>query len=168
MILKRKEKIKSAEEYAFLLGYYSHLITDAAFQAMIRDEDRVRAVWMRIKADEELSVTGAGMDETWDSVKRLIPKKDRMREIYAMEAGYLNDHPNSGYLTEILPLKSFPDYIEYLPQGCIVRKIGVMGYLPEVDKSMNKFISMSRDEYAEFVENTIQLVVNKFVEKNLM
>ncbi len=42
-ILKRKATIKSAEEYAFLLGYYCHLITDAAFQAMIRDEDRVRA-----------------------------------------------------------------------------------------------------------------------------
>lgn len=167
-ILKRKDKIKSAEEYAFLLGYYAHLITDAAFQAMIRDEDRVRAVWMRIKADEELSVTGAGMDETWDSVKRLMPKKDRMREIYAMEAEYLNGHPSSGYLTEILPLKSFPDYIDYLPKGCIVRKIGVMDYLPEVDKSMNKFISMSRDEYAEFVKNTIQLVVNQFADKNLM
>ena len=167
-ILKRKDKIKSAEEYAFLLGYYSHLITDAAFQTMIRDEDRVRAVWMRIKADEELSVTGAGMDETWDSVKRLMPKKDRMREIYAMEAEYLNGHPSSGYLTEILPLKSFPDYIDYLPQGSIVRKIGVVGYLPEVDMSMNKFIYMSQDEYAEFVENTIQLVVNQFAEKNLM
>ena len=80
------------------------------------------------------------MDETWDSVKRLIPKKDRMREIYAMEAEYLSDHPSSGYLTEIMPLKTFPDYIDYLPQGSIVRKIGVMGYLPEVDKSMNKFI----------------------------
>lgn len=167
-ILKRKDQIKSAEEYAFLLGYYSHLITDAAFQAMIRDEDRVRAVWMRIKADEKLSVTGAGMDETWDSVKRLIPKKDRMREIYAMEAEYLSDHLNSGYLTEIMPLKTFPDYIDYLPQGSIVRKIGVMGYLPEVDKSMNKFISMSQDEYAVFVKNTIQLVVNQFAEKNLM
>lgn len=167
-ISKRKDQIKSAEEYAFLLGYYSHLITDAAFQAMIRDEDRVRAVWMRIKADEELSVTGAGMDETWDSVKRLISKKDRMREIYAMEAEYLNGHPSSGYLTEILPLKSFPDYIDYLPQGCIVRKISVMGYLPEVDKSINKFISMSQDEYADFVKNTIQLVVNQFAEKNLM
>ena len=167
-ILKRTDKIKSSEVYAFLLGYYAHLITDAAFQAMIRDEDRVRAVWMRINADEELSVTGAGMDETWDSVKRLMPKKDRMREIYAMEAEYLNGHPSSGYLTEILPLKSFPDYIDYLPKGCIVRKIGVMGYLPEVDKSMNKFISMSRDEYAEFVKNTIQLVVNQFAEKNLI
>lgn len=39
-ILKRKDKIKSAEEYAFLLEYYSHLITDAAFQVMIRDEIR--------------------------------------------------------------------------------------------------------------------------------
>lgn len=167
-ILKRSDKIKSVEEYAFLLGYYSHLITDAAFQAMIRDEDRVRAVWMRIKADEELSVAGAGMDETWDSVKRLIPKKDRMREIYAMEAEYLSDHPSSGYLTEIMPLRTFPDYIDYLPQGSIVRKIGVMGYLPEVDKSMNKFISMSQDEYDDFVKNTIQLVVKQFTEKNLM
>ena len=167
-ILKRKDKIKSAEEYAFLLGYYSHLITDAAFQAMIRDEERIRATWLRIKADEKLSFDGAGMDETWDSVKRLIPKKDRMREIYSMETEYLSDHPNSGYLTEILPLKSFPDYIDYLPQGCIVRKIGVMGYLPEPDKSINKFITVSRDEYINFVEDTIQLVAKQFTEKKLV
>lgn len=167
-ILKRKDKIKSAEEYAFLLGYYSHLITDAAFQVMIRDEDRVREVWMRIKADEELSAAGTGMDETWDSVKRLIPKKDRISEIYAMEAEYLNNYPNSGYLTEIIPLKSFPDYIDYLPQGSIVRKICVMGYLLDLDKSINKFITMSKDEYANFVEDTIQLVVKQFAEKNLL
>ena len=148
-ILKRKDKIKSAEEYAFLLGYYSHLITDAAFQVMIRDEDRVREVWMRIKADEELSAAGTGMDETWDSVKRLIPKKDRISEIYAMEAEYLNNYPNSGYLTEIIPLKSFPDYIDYLPQGSIVRKICVMGYLPDLDKSINSTYSITarRDSY---------------------
>lgn len=167
-ILKRKDKIKSAEEYAFLLGYYSHLITDAAFQVMIRDEDRVREVWMRIKADEELSAAGTGMDETWDSVKRLIPRKDRISEIYAMEAEYLNNYPNSGYLTEIIPLKSFPDYIDFLPQGSIVRKICVMGYLPDLDKSINKFITMSKDEYANFVEDTIQLVVKQFAEKNLL
>ena len=123
---------------------------------------------MRIKADEELSVASAGMDETWDSVKRLIPKKDRMREIYAMEAEYLSDHPNSGYLTEILPLKYFPYYIDYLPKGCIVRKIGVMGYLPKPENSINKFITMSRDEYADFVEDTIQLVIQQFAEKKLM
>ncbi len=167
-LLKRKDKIKSAEEYAFLLGYYSHLITDVAFQAMTRDEERVRATWIRIKADEELSAASSGMDETWDSVKRLINKNNRMREIDAIEAEYLSNHPNSGYLTEILPLKSFPDYIDYLPHGCIARKISVMGYLPEPDKSMNKFIAISKDEYADFVEATIQLVVKQFVENNLV
>ena len=65
-------------------------------------------------------------------------------------------------------MKSFPDYIDYLPQGCIVRKIGVMGYLPDIDKSINKFITMSKDEYANFVEDTIQLVVKQFAEKNLL
>ncbi len=167
-ILKRKDKIKSAEEYAFLLGYYAHLITDAAFQAMVRDEERMKAVWKRIKADEKLSVVGTDMDETWDSVKKLIPKKDRMREIYAIEAEYLSEHPNCGYLTEILTLKAFPDFIDYLPKGSIVRKISVMGYLPKRDKSMNKFISLSPDEYAEFTEGTIQLIVNQFTDKNLM
>lgn len=107
------------------------------------------------------------MDETWDSVKLLIPKKERMRGIYAMEAEYLSDHPNSGYLTEILPLKSFPDYIDYLPNGCIARKIGVMGYLPQQEKDAS-YIAISQDEYADFVKNTIQLVVKQFEEKNLV
>ena len=166
-ILKRKDSIKSAEEYAFLLGYCSHLMTDAAFQAMTRDEDRVRAAWRRIKADEKSRIAGAGMAETWDGVKRVISKKDRMREIYTMEAEYLSDHPDCGYLTEILPLKSFPDYMDYLPQGCIVRKIGVMGYLPEKDKAI-KFISISQEEYKKFVKETIRLVTTQFANKGLV
>lgn len=166
-IIKRRGEIKRLEEYAFLLGYYSHLIADAAFQAMIRDEDRVKAVWDRIKANDDLLQRCIGMEETWDSVKKMVPKRERMREIYAMEARYLRDHPDSGYLTEILPLKDFPDYIDYLPHGCIVRKIGVMGYLPEPDDTL-KYITMSREEYAFFVENTIRLVAGQFRQMGLM
>ena len=167
-ILKRKDKIKSAEEYSFLLGYYSHLITDAAFQAMIRDDNRVKASWTRLKTDEYLRVACVGMDETWESLRTLMSKETRMREIYAMEAEYLNSNPASGYLTEILPLKSFPDYIDYLPKGSIVRKIGVMSYLPKYDESIHQFFVISKDEYADFVEGTIQLVADRFAEKNLI
>lgn len=159
-ILERKGDIKTAEEYAFLLGYYAHLLTDAAFQAMIRDEDRVKAAWCRIKADDELRRASDGMEENWDSIKKLVPKRERMRRIYAMEAAYLRDHPDSGYLTEILPLKDFPDYIDYLPHSCIVRKISVMGYLPEPDDTLN-YITMSQAEYDAFVENTVKLVADK-------
>lgn len=160
-ILNRKADIKTAEECSFLLGYYSHLITDAAFQAMIRDEDRVKAAWRRIEQNDELRRLSAGMDKTWDSVKLLVSKKDRMREIYRMEAEYLRDHADSGYLTEILPLKDFPDYIDYLPQGCIVRKIGVMSYLPKTDESMTDFITISREEFLSFVTDTTALVASK-------
>ena len=160
-IVDRKKEIQSAEEFAFLLGYYAHLLTDAAFQAFIRDEDRVRAAWRRIKADAELGPASAVMEETWDVIKQLIPKRERMRRIYVIEGEYLRDHPDSGYLTEILPLTQFPDYIDYLPTGAIVRKIGVMGYLPKPDENVTRFITMSREEYRTFVENTIELVLEK-------
>ena len=167
-IIRRFADIDSNEQYSFLLGYYAHLITDAAFQAMIRNEDRVKAAWSRIKADAELYKSGAGMEETWDAIKKLVPKRERMRRIYVMEAEYLRDHPDSSYLTEILTLKAFPDYIDYLPTGAIARKIGVMGYLPKLDESVTKFITMSREEYAGFVNDTIRLVVEQFSEKRLL
>lgn len=167
-ILKRRADIASNEQYGFLLGYYAHLITDAAYQAMIRNEDRVKAAWSRLQADAELCKASIGIEETWDSIKKLIPQRDRIREIQTIEAEYLRDHPDSGYLTEILPLKEFPDYIDYLPQGSIVRKIGVMGYLPKADYSSATFIAISRVEYAAFVGNTIQLVEEQFAGKHLI
>lgn len=163
-ILNRRNEIKSSEEFAFLLGYYAHLITDAAFQAMIRDEDRVKAAWTRIKADDALRKAGEGMSETWDNAKKLIPKRVWTSQIYSMEAAYLQYHPDSGYLTEILPLAEFPDYIDYLPAGAVVRKIGVMGYLPKMNADLEAFIAISRKEYEDFVSKTIDLVVKKIAD----
>lgn len=167
-ILKRKSEIKSQEQYSFLLGYYVHLIVDAAFQWYIRDDNRVKDTWRRINANENLRIRSKGYFEDWDSVKKLISKKERMHEIYSMEAEYLRNNPTSGYLTEILPLKEFPDYIDYLPHGCIVRKIGVMGYLPELDENLTDPIAMSREEFISFVDNTTLLVMSKLREKNLI
>lgn len=180
-------KSKFGEEYSFLLGYYVHLIADAVFQEMIRDKERVAAVWKRIKADEELmeklrKMVGGDfkiadpnansqslqMEENWDMVKRLIPREERMREMHSLEAEYLNEHPNSGYFTDIMPLKEFPDYIDYLPHGSIAFKIPYLGsYIPEVYEKA-KFVGWSREEFAEFLEKTICLVKLKFQELDLV
>lgn len=167
-ILQRRAMIQSDEEYAFLLGYYAHLIADAAFQKMITDENRVRAVWLRIRCDKTLAARSVGMEKTWDAVKALIPKKEQTREIRALEAEYLREHPDSGYLTELLGLKSFPDYIDYLPKGCIVRKIGIMGYIPPKNLSTDRMITISKEEFSEYKENTIRLTVEKFRENGLI
>lgn len=166
-ILKRREVIETPERYAFLLGYYAHLLTDAAFEAFILDGDRVRAAWRRVQSKDDLRQRSAGMEESWDSIRRLVPKERIMTEIYEIEAEYLDDRPDTGYLTEILPLKEFPDYIDYLPSGCIVRKIGVMGYRPKRSGKGMELLTISKDEYLSFVAGTVELVADKFKQMGL-
>lgn len=157
---ERKQGLNSVEEKSFLLGYYAHLITDAEFQRYIRDEKRVEAVWNRIKNHAVLSEQSQGMVENWDSVKILINGKERMKDIYSIEKEYLEENPNSGYLTEIIELKAFPDYIEYLPVGAIVRKVATMGYIPKRETGEFLYIGMSRDEYGTFVNSATELVID--------
>ena len=156
----KKRAIKTEEEESFLLGYYSHLITDAEFQKFIRDEQRVRSSWDRIKAHSELRQKAIGMPENWDSVKILINKSERMKDIYSLEKDYLDTHTDSGYLTEILELKSFPDYIDYLPTGAIPRKIKIMGYIPQKSTSKYPYVCISKEEYTSFLKNTVKAVTN--------
>jgi len=158
----RKQEIGSLEELSFLFGYYSHLITDAEFQRILRDKDRVAACWERIEGHPELSQMAAGMPKTWDSVKKLINKQERMKDIFTIEAEYLEAHPESGFLTELLELKEFPDYIDYLPSGAIVRKIGAMGYLPQKEESRYPYVGMTREEYMSIVDSSVELVAEAF------
>lgn len=99
------------------------------------------------------------MEENFDSAKILIGKKERMADISTIEAEYLEIHPDSGFLTEIVPLKDFPDYIDYLPHGAIVRKIGVMGQIPKKETSPYPFILMTREEYETFINSAVLLAV---------
>ena len=158
-IENRKQEINTTQELSFLQGYYAHLVVDAEFQRYIRDTERVASVWNRIKQNAVLSCKTDGMAENWDSVKIVINKTERMKDIYTIEAEYLEEHPTSGYLTVITELKNFPDYIDYLPKGAIIRKIGVMGYFPKKELGTYPFVAMNREEYSNFLENATELVV---------
>ena len=155
----RRDAIQSNEEYSFLLGYLAHLISDVAFQRMIVDEARVSAAWRRVLAQPALADQARGMAPGWPAVKQLIPREERMKDIYTIEAEYLAAHPDSGYLTEILPLRAFPDYIDYLPRGAIARKIGVIGYFPKIGVGAYPFVAISRAEYAAYLDRTAALVI---------
>lgn len=157
--VRRKNELSAAEE-SFLLGYYAHLITDAEFRIFICDEERLRASWRRIKAAPALKEKTRNMPETWENVKALFPKKERMKDIYSIEKKYLDIHKESGYITEILPLKVFPDYIDYLPQGAIVRKINVMGYMPQEEQRKFPYIVISEEEYYLFLEKAAERVAD--------
>lgn len=167
-IMQREHQARAGEEYAFLLGYYAHLITDAAFQSFTRDERRVQSVWRRIRDSADWCRAAQGRPETWDAVKQLIPSSVRTREYDAIEADYLSAHPHSGYLTDILPLREFPDYLDYMPHGCIVRKIGIMGYLPSPADRPDAFICVTPEELFSFAEKTATLIADRFREHVLL
>ncbi len=156
--VEKKENL-DIKEKSFLLGYYAHLITDAEFQRFIRDEDRVKTCWDRVKQDPELSQQALSVEETWDSVKKLISGRERMKDIYSIEAEYLETHPESGYITDIVCLQEFPDYVDYFPKGAIVRKVKVMGYMPEKEVSQYPYIAMSKEEYHYFAKRTTEVAI---------
>lgn len=160
-ILIRKNEIRRGEQYSFLLGYWGHLAADALFYEMIRDEERINAVWRRIKADSVLSAKSCGLAQDWDTAKTLMTKGELNREMHTLEAQYLAEHPESGYLTEIKTLKEFPDHIDLLPHGCIVRKIGIMGYVPYAAKSVSSLILISKAEHSAFVDKAVDHIADK-------
>lgn len=165
---KRKIEPDSAEglkEKSFLLGYYSHLAADAEFTRYIRDDSRIKAAWKRIKNHAELSQLAKGMPETWESIRLLINGRERMKDIYTLESMYLEKHPDSGYLTEIIGLKEFPDYIDYLPSGAIVRKIGIMGYMPQRELGPYPYIAMSKEEYESFISTAAELIASGILKR---
>lgn len=158
-ILKRD--ITNVEEYSFLLGYYAHLAADAEFQRMIRDSKRVENVWKRIDHSPKYYELSADLPRTWDTVKKIISKKDRFKEIYSIEGTYLRNNPNSGYFTEILSLIDFPDYIDYLPDGAIVRKIPKMIVNEELLKPIDCYISITPEEVADFVKASVGIITSR-------
>ena len=156
----------SQAQRAFLFGYYAHLVTDVMHQDFMRDEARVCKVWERIEEDESLSEMAKGLRHTWANAKKLFPKEKRFLEQSVLEAEYLSEHPDSGYFTEILPLKECETYIDFLPGSYIVRKIAVMANVPERG-SIEKFYTITREEYKEFLSNAIMALKKAFLEKGL-
>lgn len=144
-------------ELSFFLGYYTHLVADAAFQTMIRDEVRVKAAWQRVLSNEHLCTLAKDMPQSFKSIKQLIPHEMLFHGISRLEAEYLRENPDSGYLTEILPLEVFPEYLDMLPKGAIVRKVKVMAAIPDASVGEYDFVSLSREEYFGFVDHALEL-----------
>lgn len=162
--LLRAEKTGTNEEYAFLLGYYAHLITDALYMRFLTDEARIKDVWRRILEDEDAKKRVEGMECSWNNVRRALDKERRFREIGAIERSYLDRNPDSGFIRYILPLTDFPDYIDYLPKGAIKRKVSVMGVIPDRMKRGESLIGTTEEELTGFVRSAAQVVVQKITE----
>lgn len=150
----------SDEERSFMLGYYVHLVSDACFQKFVRNEARVQCMIERIMSRPVLAARMEGHPKDFDGVKRAFSKGERLRDVDAIEFEYVRDHPQTGYMTVLREVHEFPDYIDYLPHGAIVRKLRVMAVLP-VPVEDAGFVFFTREEYARFVDEVVELAMMK-------
>ena len=155
--IKDKE-FDSNEHISFLLGYYSHLVTDVEFQKFVRDDRRVKNIFSRVKSKENLYEEIRGYSEDFDTLKRVFGKHNIFYDIYVQEFNYLKDNPNSKYNTVLKRINDFPDYLDYLPKGAIVRKINIIKEYLDVMEQRDEFIFFSEHEFNEFVEETSSLI----------
>ena len=154
------KRFESDEERSFYLGYYSHLVADARFQKFTRDELRVANMMARIRSNPDMASRMSGRAYDYDEIKRVFSKKERLRDVAAMEYEYLQKYPQSGYLTVLRVLSDFPDYLENFPKGAVVRKMGVMATLPEAVKDA-EFVFITREEYDQYVRGTVSAICEK-------
>ena len=162
--IKDKEFL-SNEHRAFLWGYYSHLITDVEMQRFVREEDRVKNIYLRVKQNDEMYRQIKNFPEDFDTLKKVFGKKNIALDVITQEIDYLRKNPNSRYNTIIKNVHDFPDYIDYFPQGAIARKIGIMAKEDMSIKSLEKYIFFTQAEFNDFLENTSDLIY-KLMQEN--
>ncbi len=155
--IKDKE-FNSDEHISFLLGYYSHLVTDVEFQKFIRDDKRVKNIFSRVKSNENLYKEIRDCSEDFDTLKRVFGKHNIFYDIYVQEFNYLKDNPNSKYNTVLKRINDFPDYLDYLSKGAITRKLSIVKDYLDVKQQRDEFIFFSEHEFKEFLEETSSLI----------
>ncbi len=129
------------DELSFLFGYYAHLIVDVEFQRFVRDKDHVLAIYDRLNGYPDLFSKVEGLPHNFDTIKNVFGRQNIFGDITSQEVKYLRDNPGSMYNTVLKNVKSYPDYIDYLPEGAIVRKLKeITSYLGDTDEMITYFL----------------------------
>lgn len=158
-------KISSKEEYSFLFGYYAHLVTDVEFMRFVRNEQRVKNSFGRIKENKILRDKIDSYPENFDTLKKVFGRDRVFRDIAVLEKEYLQRNKNSGYLKILREVKEFPDYLDFFPSGAIPRKIAIMADIPEEKRAEEGFVFFSEKEYLDFISNTEEKIHDMIMRK---
>lgn len=67
--LVKPREAMAEKELSFLLGYYTHLVTDAEYHRFAIDGERICAAMQRIMACPPLAKKASGKENSWETVK---------------------------------------------------------------------------------------------------
>jgi hypothetical protein len=105
------------------------------------------------------------MPEDFDTLKSVFGKWHIFDDIHIQEQRYLDANVASRYTTVLKKMKSFPDYLDYMPEGAITRKLGIITAQPNQFEKRVEFLFFTEQEMARFVDDTAGLIFNLMSEK---
>lgn len=155
------------EKSAFLIGYLAHLITDAAFQRMIDDEVRAQRMIARLKGYPSYALRMKGEAQNGETVKKLFGRNERMNDVVRFEWDAFQRDPKKLYQKYVLDVDSFPDYLSFLPEGAVLRKIKVMGKLKVPDEDRPSGLFFTEEELLVFIQQTAERIEEYLRQKDI-
>lgn len=137
--------VENKNEYSFLLGYYSHLITDIEWKKMFKKKKESSTIYDRLETDKNFIWT---IKEDW----------------YDLDHLYFKKNPNSIFYQLFKDINSFPDYLEYYPVGAIERQIKYISdfYMKYDGNPIRDYKYLTEAEMNHFVSSTAELIVTGF------
>lgn len=135
------KEVKDRKKKSFLIGYYSHLLTDIEFGKLVsikRETDENYAKW---KIDKKFIWT---IKKDW----------------YDLDHLYFRENPDSIFFRVFQHIKSFPNYLDYYPDGAIMRQVKYITkfYQNPPEDLDREYIYLTMDEMNSFLEKTLALI----------
>jgi sarcosine oxidase delta subunit len=103
--LANKTANLSEDEYAFLMGYYCHLVADTEW---------IGQIWQPMSRFPEWQAVINNPDDNDWTIKK---------DWYGQDFIYLRDNPETLYTSVFKQVAACPDYLSYLAEGAILRSV---------------------------------------------
>lgn len=161
----KNKTFASDEQYSFLLGYYSHLVTDVKWLEYMHNECRVKACYERIRKIPELYEKIRDLPVEYYSFKNTFGKRCFLDDVVDIEHRYIIENPENSYNGILRKTTDFPDYLDFLPEGAILRKIGIMAYEPPAETAEKEHIFYTAEEYKRFITDMTEFMCKLITDK---
>lgn len=146
--LEKKQSIIDKKEYSFLLGYYTHLLTDIEWGKIYKHKKETNDLYR------------VGLENDPDFIWTI--KKDW----YGLDFLYLEKNPQCIFYTVFKNIETVPDYLEYFPKDALTISVNNIRnyYLSENDNTKENFIYLSEEELDRFVIDATNTIKSKLKE----
>lgn len=132
------------KEHSFLLGYYVHLLTDTEWRNMVNYKKETHKGYALLKEDKNFIWT---IKKDW----------------YDLDFMYFRDHPDSVFFKTFQHIKSFPNYLNYYPEGAIMDRVKyITEYYTSARENLDReYDYLTMDEMNQFLEEAVDIICDK-------